>query len=372
MRTTRFVDQASILAEAGRGGKGCRSFYQDRWTRHAIPDGGDGGRGGHVLVRANPQLTTLLDFQAKRHFRAGHGGNASSKKQHGAQGTDCRINVPLGTLLWDADTGELIQELLKPGDEMLIARGGAGGVGNASKERSRSTSSWAPSRDIRLLEPGKLDGAAGERRRLRLELKLLADVGIVGLPNAGKSTLIAQISQARPKIAPFPFTTIHPVLGAVTLPSKNSVVAVDVPGLIEGAHRGKGLGLEFLRHIERTTLLVHLIDMAGADGRDPVEDYETLNRELKLYDPAVAAKRQILAANKMDEPAAAKNLARFKKKIKGTVLPISAKTGEGVPKLLKKIGEVIARLEEPKQSRDPSFPRKRESDPRFSEDDIGI
>ena len=349
--TTRFIDQATLLVEAGRGGKGCRSFYQDRWTRHPIPDGGDGGRGGHVLIRSNPQLTTLLDFQTQRHFRAGSGGNASSKKKHGARGTDCWIDVPLGTLIWDIDRGDLIQELLKDGEQIKVARGGAGGVGNASKEKSRSTSSWGFSRDVRSMKnPERLEGAAGERRRLRLELKLLADVGIVGLPNAGKSTLIAQISQARPRIASFPFTTLHPVLGAVKLSSRHSIVAVDVPGLIEGAHRGKGLGLEFLRHIERTRLLVHLIDMAGTDGRDPVEDYRTLNRELKVYRAEVAAKPQILAANKMDEPAAAKNLVRFRKKVKGTVLPISAKTGEGVPKLLKKIGEVIARLEEPKQS----------------------
>ncbi len=336
---TRFVDQATILVQAGRGGKGCRSFYQDKWTRHPIPDGGDGGRGGHVFVRANPQLTTLLDFQTRRHFRAGSGGNASSKKKHGADGAPCRIEVPLGTILWDAETSEWIRELVSAGDELIVARGGAGGVGNASREKSRATS-WGRSRDIRSLkDPALLEGAPGEQRRLRMELKVIADVGIVGMPNAGKSTLISQISQARPKVAPFPFTTIHPVLGAVALSSGHPIVAVDVPGLIEGAHRGKGLGLDFLRHVERTKMLVHLIDMAAVDGRDPVEDYQTLNRELKAYRPEVAAKPQLLVANKMDESSAKTNLARFRRKVKAGILPISAKTGEGVPKLLEKIAD---------------------------------
>ncbi len=342
---TSFVDQATLLVQAGRGGKGCRSFYQDLWTRHPIPDGGYGGRGGDVLISANPQLTTLLDFQTKRHFRAGSGGHGSSKKRHGAKGADCLIEVPLGTLLWDAQTGDLIRELLEAGERVVVARGGAGGIGNTSREKSRTSSSWGRSRDVRLLkDPSVLEGAPGEERRLRLELKLVADVGIVGMPNAGKSTLITQISKARPKIAPFPFTTLHPVLGAVKPPSGNSFVAVDVPGLIEGAHEGRGLGLEFLRHIERTRLLVHLIDMAAVDGRDPVEDYKTLNEELKAYRSSVAAKPQLLVANKMDEPVAKGNLARFRKKIKKTILPISARTGEGIQKLLDQVTGQISRL----------------------------
>ncbi len=321
----RFVDQATILVEAGRGGKGCRSFYKDKWTRHPIPDGGDGGAGGRVLVRANPQLTTLLDFLTRRHFRAGYGGNASSKKKQGARGTDCVIEIPLGTVVTDAVTGDLIRELLEPGEEVVAARGGAGGIGNAHSRQ-------APT----------LDGAQGEKRQLRMELKLIAQVGIVGLPNAGKSTLIAQISRARPKVAPYPFTTTSPVLGAVELPSGHRMVAVDVPGLIEGAHRGRGLGLDFLRHIERTRVLVHLIDMAGMDGRDPVEDFKTLNAELAAYDPKVARKAQIVAANKMDQPPAKGNLSRFRRKVKVPVIPISAMNGEGVEKLLKRVETVLA------------------------------
>lgn len=328
---TRFIDQATIEVSAGRGGKGCHSFYKDLWTRHPIPDGGDGGSGGQVIVRATPQQTTLLDFQTRRHFRGGPGGNGFSKRRHGARGTNCLIEVPLGTILWDAQTGDLICELLRPGEEEVLARGGAGGIGNASWSKTRG----APRKDP--WDSSSMEGAAGERRRIRLELKLVADVGIVGMPNAGKSTLLGQISSARPKVAAFPFTTTHPVLGAVGLSSQGRVVAVDVPGLIEGAHRGKGLGLEFLRHIERTRILVHLIDMAGVDQRDPVEDYRTLNAELKAYQASVSAKPQIVVANKMDEPAAKENLIRFRKKVKIKVLSISAKTGAGVPMLLQEI-----------------------------------
>lgn len=334
--TPRFVDQATIQVEAGRGGKGCRSFYRDLWTRYPTPDGGDGGRGGHGVIRANPQLTTLLDFLTRRTFRAGAGGNASSKKQHGANGTDCVIEIPLGTIVWDADTGDRIRELLRPAEELLIARGGTGGLGNATLAKSRSGGrGGSPSRQGDL----SLEGAAGEKRTLRLELKLIADVGIVGMPNAGKSTLIGRISAAKPRVAPFPFTTTSPVLGAVSLPSGHRCVGVDVPGLIEGANRGKGLGLDFLRHIERTRVLVHLIDMAGVDGRDPVKDYSILNAELKAYRPEVAAKPQIVVANKMDEPSAQAHLAQFRKKVKVPVLPISAKAGQGVPKLLAEIGK---------------------------------
>ncbi len=341
----RFVDQATIEVAAGRGGKGCRSYYRDLWTRHPIPNGGDGGRGGDVVIRANPQLTTLLDFQAKRFFKAGSGGHASSKRKHGARGSECLIEVPLGTLLWDAATGDLIREILHPGDEVTVARGGAGGVGNASREKSRSSPRFPKPGETLVLETNPLEASAGESRRIRLELKIVADVGIVGLPNAGKSTLLSCISHARPKVASYPFTTTEPILGAVDSASQKQFVAVEVPGLIEGAHQGKGLGLDFLRHIERTRLLVHLVDMAGTEGRDPVSDYQMLNRELYAYHPEVAAKPQIVVANKMDEPQAAKNLAQFKKKVKQKVFGISAKTGQGVPQLLKEVNQRLKTME---------------------------
>ncbi len=338
----RFVDQAVISVQAGRGGKGCRSFYKDLWSRHPIPDGGNGGRGGHVLIRADPHQTTLLDFQSQRHFRGGPGGHGSSKGQQGFQGKDCFLSVPLGTVIWDGESGELFRELLHAGEQVQVAAGGAGGVGNAHKEKQRFPRGGK--RPFIRFDTDRMEGRPGEVRKLRLELKLVADVGIVGMPNAGKSTLIGQISQAHPKIASFPFTTLHPVLGAVRLPSGEAFVAVDVPGLIEGAHQGKGLGLEFLRHIERTRLLLHLIDMAGVDDRDPLEDYRVLQGELKAYRADVAAKPTLVIANKMDHPAAKANLARFKKKVKTPIHLMSAMTGEGVQELLKQVAKKLDRI----------------------------
>lgn len=339
---TRFVDQASILVQAGRGGNGCRSFYQDLWSRNPVPDGGDGGRGGHVVLRSTAHQTTLLDFQTRRHFRGQAGGHASSKKKQGARGRDCVIEVPLGTLIFDAKAGELIGELLRPGEEVVVARGGAGGIGNAAQKRTGLNPRGGPPRGG--FEPSRMHGHAGEERKLNLELKLLADVGIVGMPNAGKSTLISRISAARPRIAAFPFTTVHPILGAVGLPSGRSVVAVDVPGLIEGASRGRGLGLEFLRHIERTRLLVHLVDMAGVDGRDPVSDYRALRQELEAYGKGVAEKAVILVANKMDLGSAKKQMARFKRETKSQPVSISAQTGEGIAGLLEQVTKKLERI----------------------------
>ncbi len=345
---TRFADRACISVQAGRGGNGCRSTYQDLWTRHPRPDGGNGGRGGSVLIRANPQQATLLDFQTRRLYRAESGRNGSSKKQNGAQGEDLFIEVPLGTVLWDDQTVEKIRDLVEPGEEVLVARGGAGGVGNASQKRTGlvARGKGAPGEGYGGFDPARMQGYAGESRRIRLELKVLADVGIVGMPNAGKSTLIRQISEARPKVAAFPFTTLHPVLGAVGLPSGTAIVAVDVPGLIEGAHRGKGLGLDFLRHIERTRLLLHLVDMAGQDARDPVADYKALLAELEAYGHDVMEKPRIFVANKMDLPEAKGNLARFKKELKLRPVAISAQTGDGVPELLEKISRQIGKVKQ--------------------------
>ena len=338
----RFVDQAALFVQAGRGGKGCRSFYKDLWSRHPIADGGNGGRGGHVIIRTDPQQTTLLDFQTQRHFRGGHGGHGSSKGKQGLQGKDCLLAVPLGTIIRDAETGELFRELLYPGEQVEVAHGGAGGIGNAHKEKQRFPR--GKGRPFVRFDLARMEGEPGEERRLKLELKLVADVGIVGMPNAGKSTLIGQISQARPKIAAFPFTTLNPVLGAVQLPSGEGFVAVDVPGLIEGAHAGKGLGLDFLRHVERTRLLLHLVDMAGMDGRDPLEDYRVLRAELKSYLAALADKPALVVVNKMDQPQSQANLARFKKKVKVPVLKVSAMTGEGVPALMEKVTKELRRL----------------------------
>ncbi|PIQ82184.1 MAG: GTPase ObgE [Candidatus Omnitrophica bacterium CG11_big_fil_rev_8_21_14_0_20_64_10] len=340
MGSPGFVDQAEIRVEAGRGGNGCHSLHTDKGARHPVPDGGNGGRGGAVRVRGVPGLTTLLDFQTRRHFRAQPGGNGSSNKKHGVNGADCLIEVPLGTILRDAETGDLIRELVRPGDEVVVAEGGAGGLGNASLKRREGYQ--------KVREAGELQarpaGRPGEHRILALELKLLADVGIVGMPNAGKSTLLSRISAAHPRTAPYPFTTKHPVLGMAVGPDDFRFLAVDVPGLIEGASQGRGLGLDFLRHIERTRLLVHLVDMAGQSGSDPVQDYRQLNRELAAYREAVAAKPQIVAANKMDEPASAENLKRFMKEAGVEPIPVSAKTGDGLEQLIRRIEEQLRAL----------------------------
>ena len=252
------------------------------------------------------------------------------------------LEVPLGTVVRGARTGEPVAELVKPGEEAILARGGAGGIGNAAQKRTGLNPRGAAPRSG--FDPARMQGQPGEELELELELKLLADVGIVGMPNAGKSTLISRISAARPKIAPYPFTTVHPVLGAVGLPAGRTMIAVDVPGLIEGAHRGKGLGLDFLRHIERTRLLVHLVDMAGVDGRDPVSDYRALRQELEAYGRGVAEKAVILVANKMDLDGAKKQMARFKRETRSRPVSISAQTGEGIAGLLGQVTKELERI----------------------------
>ena len=319
-----FIDTARITVEAGRGGDGCSSFYRDKYTR-PYPDGGRGGAGGDVLLRVNPNLATLLDFQYRRQFAAGRGGHGGPNGRTGARGADCVIPVPSGTVVYDGATGEPVGDLTRAGQDVIVARGGAAGIGNQSK------------RDA---EPG----AAGEARELALELKLLADVGIVGAPNAGKSTLLSRISSARPKIAEYPFTTLHPVLGMVRLPGgRGEFVACDVPGLIDGAHDGRGLGLQFLRHTERTRVLIHLIDMAGVDGRDPLEDLRMVAEELRHYNAVLAKRPRLVAANKMDLPQAAVNLARVRKRFKGRLYAVSCATGEGLPALLDAVWRRVQR-----------------------------
>lgn len=323
-----FVDHTTLLCTAGSGGQGCHSYYRDLWMRHRRPDGGDGGHGGSVILRADSNVPTLLDLAYRKHLTAGSGHHGTSKRQRGANGSDAVVPVPPGTLVFDAEMSELLTDLARSGDELIVAEGGRGGVGNAHR-RERTM------------------GVPGEERRVRLELKLIADVGIVGLPNAGKSTLLGAISAAHPRVAAFPFTTTVPTLGAVVLRRSSGrteevrCVAVDVPGLIEGASRGRGLGLEFLRHIERTRVLLHVVDIAGIEGRDPVEDFRVLNAELAQYDRRVAAKPQLVVANKMDAPGAKKALARFRRLVKSPVAAIAAKTGDGIPALLKAAAKLL-------------------------------
>jgi GTPase len=325
-----FVDEVDIHVFAGAGGNGCLSFRREKFVPRGGPDGGDGGSGGSVYIVATATKNTLVDFRFHPEFKARPGQHGQGSNRTGQTADDLEIAVPVGTLIFETDPagGELrlVSDLAEEGERVLVAKGGRGGRGNA---RFVSSTNRAPRRT----EPGE----KGEEKLLRLQLKLIADVGLVGFPNAGKSTLISRISAARPKIADYPFTTLIPNLGVVTLSDDRSFVVADVPGLIKGAHDGHGLGHQFLRHIERTKVLVHLVDVSGASGRDPVEDFETIVDELQQFSPAVAAKPQIVAANKIDavdDPDRLKALERHVKKRKLRFFRISGATGEGVDGLL--------------------------------------
>lgn len=317
-----FVDQAKIYLKAGNGGKGCASLYRDKYRRQGRPDGGPGGRGADIVFRADRNLFTLLDFKYNQHFRAVHGSHGSSNNKKGREGKDLVICVPAGTTITDSRSGCVLRDLKNDGDEVIVCRGGAGGAGNNKHN---------------LLG---FPGEPGEEKEIILDLKLIAEVGIVGFPNAGKSTLVSGVSNARPVIAAYPFTTKTPVLGVVHSGEKTFVIA-DIPGLIEGSAQGRGLGDRFLRHIERTKILVHLLDMSGESGRQAQEDYRIINNELKNYSEQVAGKTQILAANKMDLSGAKENLMKFRKKIKKKIYPISALNKEGLTELIHAISEKL-------------------------------
>jgi GTP-binding protein len=328
-----FVDEVTIHAKAGGGGHGAVSFRREKHVPRGGPDGGDGGRGGDVRVVANPNLATLVDFRFKRDYKAGRGENGSGNNKHGKNGADIILRVPVGTLILDADTGERVADLVRPGQEEVVARGGRGGRGNAQFTTStHQTPRFAE------------NGEPAEERNLRLELKSLADVGLIGFPNVGKSTLIARISAAQPKIADYPFTTLVPNLGVVQVEEGRSFVVADIPGLVEGAHEGAGLGHQFLRHIERTRLLVHLVDVSGLTGRDPAHDFATINAELKAYSPRLAERRQLVALNKSDMPDSRPVVAELRPALEAegyTVFEISALTGTGVAMLVYAIAEAL-------------------------------
>lgn len=316
-----FIDQARIYVKSGAGGRGCRSFYRDKYSRVGVPDGGDGGKGANIIIRADRNLHTLMDFQYNRHFVGNHGAHGSGNKKKGKDAPDVVIRVPQGTIIKDLNINCLLRDLEKDKDEVVVARGGNGGLGN---------------RHHREASPGQ----PGEEKELLFDLKLIADVGVVGFPNAGKSTLIAAVSSAQPKIAAYPFTTKTPVLGVVRSDTKNFVIA-DIPGLIEGSSTGRGLGDKFLRHIERTRVLVHIVDISGFEGRDPIEDYKAIIKELKNYSSDVFGKIQIIALNKMDIDGAKAKLAKFKKAVKKKVYPISALKKEGLEDLIEAISKVL-------------------------------
>ena len=320
-----FVDQARIFISAGDGGKGCESFYRDKYMRYPRPDGGDGGDGGDVIFVADKGIQTLLDYRFRQHYEGGRGGHASSKGKKGKQGKELRLRVPVGTIIRDHDNDLLIRDLAADGEAVVVAKGGRGGIGNGSKRQPQP--------------PGQ-----GEKKTIRLELKLIADVGLIGFPNAGKSTLICAVSKVKSKIANYPFTTKQPILGMVAdEDEESSFVIADLPGLIEGAHEGRGLGDRFLKHAERTKILVHVIDMAGTEGRDPVEDFRILSDELVQYSGELSHKARLIVANKMDVPEAKENLARFRKHFKGRVYQISALEKKGLSVLVNAMRKILSR-----------------------------
>lgn len=327
-----FYDQAKIYVKGGDGGSGAVAFRREKYVPEGGPSGGDGGRGGSVTFVADEGLRTLVDFRYKRHYKADRGEHGMGKNMHGKSGEDMRVRIPVGTVVKDADTGEILADLIEHGQEVVVAKGGRGGRGNA---RFMSNTNKAPT----IAE----NGEPGEERYLVLELKLLADVGLVGFPNVGKSTIISQVSAAKPKIADYHFTTLVPNLGVVELEDGESFVMADIPGLIEGAHTGAGLGHEFLRHTERTRLILHVLDIAGSEERDPLEDFQIIQEELRQYSQELANRPVIVVANKMDIPGADENLERLKDMLEGEykIFPVSAATGEGLKELVYAVAQAL-------------------------------
>jgi len=348
------VDRARIFVRSGNGGNGSASFRREKYVPRGGPDGGDGGRGGDVLLRARSNLNSLLPFQFNETFTAEHGGPGRSQKRHGKSGQALAIDVPVGTMVWDDETGELVADLTEPDETVVVARGGRGGLGNV---HFKSSTRQAP----RIAELGE----PGQERGLRLELRLIADVGLVGLPNAGKSTLLAAASAARPKVADYPFTTLEPHLGVVEIggPGGQVFVMADIPGLIEGAAEGAGLGHEFLRHVTRTLVLVHVLDASGGlEGRDPLADFEAINDELAAYDDSMTEKPMLVALNKVDLSEAQENLDRLRRHIEGTgyrVFPVSGATGGGVPELMRAVGGALLEAQERAREEAAAEERKR-------------
>jgi len=331
----QFIDYAKIFVESGHGGKGCVSFRREKYVPRGGPDGGDGGKGGDIIIRVSTQINTLLDFKYKREYHARDGQNGMGQKMHGKDAEDLVIPVPAGTVIKDADSNEVIADLIKDGDYFIAAKGGRGGLGNS---HFATSTKQVP----RYAQPGE----EGEDTWLILELKLLADVGLIGFPNAGKSTLISVISSAKPKIADYPFTTLVPNLGVVKLKDHRSCVVADIPGLIEGAHEGAGLGARFLRHIERTRIFLHLIDVSDMAEQDPVARYVTIRRELEMYSPELLLKPEAIVATKIDSATDKKRLEMLEKYCENNdidFMKISAVTGRGIKTLINYLSKALER-----------------------------
>lgn len=322
-----FIDECVIKVKAGDGGRGCVSFRREKYEPWGGPNGGDGGKGGDVILLGDDDTNNLIDYKYKPHWKADRGENGSGKDQHGHVGKSTYLKMPLGTIVIDEETGEVVAEVTEDRQEIVLCAGGTGGWGNT---HFKSSTNRAPKRAN--------DGLPGATGTYRLVLKSIADIGLVGFPNAGKSSLTRAITKARPKAAAYPFTTLHPQIGVIDYPETfDRLLLADVPGLIAGASENRGLGHRFLRHIERCTLLMFLIDMAGTDERDPRDDFATLLAELEAYDPALMDKPRVVVANKVDLPEAKANLTKFKRRHKVDILTISCLTGEGLPELCKEL-----------------------------------
>ena len=332
----KFLDKAKIYVKGGDGGNGCVAFRREKYVPLGGPAGGNGGKGGDVIVEADKRLTTLMDFKYKRHFKAERGQHGSGNNKHGKNGKDLVIKVPVGTVIKDVETGEIIADLVEDGQKVIVARGGRGGRGNSAfKSPTRQAPDFAE------------EGKKGEEKWIELELKILADIGIIGFPNAGKSTLISVLSSAKPKIADYPFTTLTPILGVLKLDYDKSVVLADIPGLIEGASEGQGLGHEFLRHIERTKALIHMIDISDFREREPIEAFKIINEELKNYSPELLEKPQIVVGNKIDilsDRNLIKDLENYFNKKGYPFVAISLATKEGIDRLIDKIKDIYVNL----------------------------
>jgi GTP-binding protein len=332
----KLIDEATITVQSGKGGSGCVSFRREKFVPKGGPDGGDGGRGGDVILKVSPRRRTLQQFRYKKHFQAQNGAPGQGSNKTGKNGENSIVELPPGTVVRNADTGELIKDFVQPGESLVIAAGGRGGQGNT---RFKSSTHRTP----RFAQPGE----PGQSLTLHLDLKLLADVGIIGLPNAGKSTLIRAMTSARPKVGDYPFTTLTPNLGVVETGWAEPFVVADIPGLIEGAHEGAGLGIRFLKHVERTRILVHLVDALAVSAEKPLAAYEAVNRELSSFNPALAAKPQIVVLNKLDRPGAEAAADRFRSALDDVdVLDISALERRGVESLVSRIVQLLENIDE--------------------------
>ena len=330
MKSRRFIDRVTVHVRSGKGGDGSSSFLREKYVDNGGPDGGDGGRGGHIFFVGDHDTDSLVRLYFEPLVVAEDGGSGRKKQMHGKDGTDRDVKVPCGTSIFDAQTGELLADIIRHGQRECLARGGKGGLGNI---HFKTSTHQAPTEHT--------PGEDPDERDLQFELKTVADVGLLGFPSAGKSSLLASISDAHPKIAAYPFTTLHPIIGTVAYPDYSQIRVADIPGIIKDASEGVGLGLDFLRHVSRSRILLMVIDMAGTDGREPWQDYRTLRAELKAYDAALLERPTLLVANKMDVPEAKANLAVFRKKVRGRILQISTVDGRGLDTLKTRLWELI-------------------------------